>query len=161
MAMKGNLLTEKAVFGVAVQPQSVVSATVNGATISEPWRKGRQIAFFFLGGAFASGAQLTFKVQVRDRVAQTWANVKDAKGVNDMQVDTTRTADAGPLEAGALIGSLEMDFFNGDTKDAIRLTVQESGAGASLVAVGYIIYDCYERPQTNTDELFSRSRYGT
>ena len=161
MAMKGNLLLEKCNFGVAVVPQSVSNTTVNGATILEPWRKGRQLVFIFLGGVFAASGNLTIKVQVRDRAAGTWANVKDAKGTNDLEVTPTRIDDTGPLENGAPAGTIEMDLFNAATQDAVRLTVQESATAACLVAVAYIIYDVYEKPVNNTDELLSRSRFGT
>lgn len=161
MALKGNNLLQRCYFGPAVVPQTVTNTTVNGATISAPWEKGRQIAFFFAGGAFASGVNLTIKVQGQKRSDDSWVTLKDAKGTNDLEVSPTAIDDAGALENGVLAGSIDVADLDGVTYKAIRLTVQESGNAAALVAVVYVIFDVRETPVNNTDYLFDRARYGT
>lgn len=161
MALRGNNLLQRCYFGPAVVPQSISNATVNGATISEPWVKGRQIAFFFAGGAFAASANLTIKVQGQKRSDDSWVTLKDAKGTNDLEVSPTAIDDTGALENGVLAGSIDMADVDGVTYKALRLTVQESATAAALVCVVYVIYDVRSTPVTNTDYLFDRARYGT
>lgn len=161
MGMKGNNLLQQCYFGPAVVPQSISNTTINGATISAPWEKGRQIAFFFAGGAFASGGNLTIKVQGQKRSDDTWVTLKDAKGVNDLQVDPTAIDDAGVLENGVIAGSIDMADIDGVTYKALRLTVQEGATAACLVCIMYVIFDTYVTPIANVDYLFDRARYGT
>jgi len=153
--------------GLAFAAQSkAATGTSNGSTISEPWRKGRQISFVCVGGAFATNASLEIKVQGLKRSdGTTWEDIADGDGVNDLQITASLLddGDTGGLENGVLIGSLDLTAMDSTTYKAIRLAVSEnggSGGGAALLGIAYLIYDLYEHPSGTVDQMFDAQRYG-
>lgn len=155
-------LWEEVIFGLALAPQSIASAaTVNGPTIVAPWKKGRAISFLFLGGAFGTTTAAIVKIQKQKISDSTWVDETRPDGTTVLRIPASRSNDASALEAGALMGTLDMGPIDGDTYKAIRVTVVENGGGANamLMGVGYLIHDLYQHPSNMVDELWALQRY--
>lgn len=155
MGMKGNNFFEAVLLEKCIQPQTVTSATVNGATIAEPWRKGRQISFIAQGGTFATNANGQLKLQGQKRSDGTYANLLDKDG-NVLEFDATILDDAGALEAGIALGTVDFGKIDVDTYKGIRVVFIESGGGAMLIGVVGVISDLIRHPSNQTDYLFSK-----
>ena len=157
-----HALWEDTIFGLAVAPQSVASAaTVNGVTIAAPWKKGRMISFLFLGGVFGATTAAIIKIQKQKISDSTWVDETRPDGTTVLRIPAARSNDASVLEAGALMGTLDMGPIDSDTYKAIRVTIVENGGGANtmLLGVGYLIHDLYTHPSGMVDELFALQRY--
>jgi len=160
MPMSGKNPFHSAIHGVALVPQSVNGAAVNGATITEPWKKGRWITFIFIGGAWAAVVDGTLAVQGLKRSdGTTWVAIKEADGTTALVFLATLLDDAGIGENGSFIGSLDLTAFDGSTYKAIRLVYTEGGSAAALVGCAYYISGLYSEPGGDTDYLYAKTRY--
>lgn len=142
--------------GLALAPQSVASATVNGATIQAPWSYGNQIRFLLLGGAFAAGSSGRVKVQGQRIDDDSWEALKEYDGTTDLEFTVTALDDAGALENGYLSGTLDLARVDVETYQAIRLTATAENANAQLFAAAYEIFELYETPSGGTDDLWTK-----
>lgn len=156
---KGNNFFSSVVIGLALAPQSVGQATATGATISEPWRIGRQLSFILLGGVFGTAVAATCKLEGLLRSdGATWQTLKEDDGVTDLGFTASKLADTAVLEGGALLGTVDVSRFDSTTYKAIRLKyVQATAAVTALMAAAYVISDLYSHPSTQTDDLFSKT----
>lgn len=145
---------------IAIAAQSISNATVNGATLSEPWTRGSQLAIVYLGGAFSASASGRLRLQGLARSdGTTWSNLKEHDGTTDLEFTAAKLDDAGAGEGAALIGTLDLSRVDSETYKAVRVTFQAEHASATqLVAVGYLLTDLYARPSAQTDELWSKAR---
>jgi hypothetical protein len=160
MPMPGRNPFHSAIHGLALQPQSVTSAVVNGETILEPWKKGRWLTFIFIGGAWAATVNGSLEVHGLKRSdGTTWEALKEADGTTTLEFDPTLLDDAGVGEAGHFIGSLDLTHIDGSTYKAVRLVYEEDGAAAALVGAAYYISDLYTQPGGDTDYLYAKTRY--
>lgn len=155
MGMKGNNFFEAVILEKCIQPKSCVSETVNGATILEPWRKGRQISFIAQGGVFAANANGQLKLQGQKRSDGSYANLLDKDG-NVLEFDPTILDDTGALEAGVALGTIDFSKIDVDTYKGIRVVFIESGAGAMLISVVGVISDLIRHPSSQTDYLAAK-----
>lgn len=159
MALKGNNLSQRLKVGNSIPAQSVSTiTTINGSDIAEPWRDGRQVAFLFIGGAFAGTASGRLKIQGKKRSDGTYADLVKPGTATVVEFTPTKLDDAGAGENGALLGVLDCADIDGVTYSAIRAVWDNEVAVAQLIAVGHMIYDLYERPSGTTDELFAQMR---
>lgn len=143
--------------GVAIAPQSISGATVNGSAIVEPWKFGRQISFLLAGGAFASSSVGACTVQGRARSdGSTWSPLKQSDGTTNLIFTATALADAGALEGGLLLGTLDLGDVNSETYEAIRLSYVESGSAAQLISASYVISGLYTQPSGTSDDLWAK-----
>lgn len=148
------------IHGVALVPQSVTNTNVAGATILEPWKKGRWLTFIFIGGAWAATVNGKLEVQGLARSdGVTWATLTEADGTTDLEFLATLLDDGGAGENGAFIGSLDLTHIDGVTYKAVRLKYTESGNAAALVGAAYYISGLYSEPGGDTDYLYAKTRY--
>lgn len=141
--------------GLALAPQSVNNAVVNGAEIKEPWSLARQLTFIVTGGAFGTAATGTLKVQGLKRSdGTTWEALKDKDG-NDLAFPVADVADAGPLENGCVIGTLPLGRVDGVTYKSVRLVYDNDVAVAVLIGASYVLSDLYVEPSGQADRLFA------
>ena len=151
--LKGNNFHHHTTGGLALKPQTINGATVDGEDILVPQFYGRQVSFRLLAGAFAAVAQLVVKIEEEDS-AGTLTFVQDKNGA-DLQFTATKTVDGGELENGSLLGTVDCSFLALDTK-IIRLKVQETASQNALVAASYEISDLYKVPSGQDDDLFDK-----
>lgn len=156
---KGNNFFSSVVVGLALAPQSVGQASASGATISEPWRIGRQISFILLGGVFGTAVAATCKLEGLLRSdGATWQTLKQDDGITDLGFTASKLADTAALELGALLGTVDVSRLDSTTYKAIRLKyTQSTSAVTALIGAAYVISDLYSRPSTQTDDLFSKT----
>ena len=160
--MRGNNFHHANSVGLALASQSVSNTTVNGETISEPWRTGRRISFLAVGGAFAASASGRLKVQGLQRAdGSTWENLKESDGTTDLEFTAASLDDGGAGENAVLLGTLPMAKLDATTYKAIRVTFQSEGAQAMLMGVAYVISELYERASGQSDDLFSKIMPGS
>jgi len=160
--MKGNNFFHDAFCGVALVPQSVTNTSAVGVTIKEPWTRGRQIAFLLMGGAQAATVDGKMEIQGLQRDdGTTWATLKEYDGSTDLEFTVTLLDDAGDFENGLVLGTIPLSHVDSETYSAIRVKYTEGGNAASLICVGYVIYDLFEKPSGMTDDLFSKCRYAS
>lgn len=154
--MSGNNFQHEIKAGVALVPQSVANATINGATISEPWKIGRQISFILVGGAFAASATATCAVQGLKRSdGTTWEALLNKNGVA-VAFPAAKLADTAALENGSLLGTLPLRDINNATYKALRITFTAIHATATmLVGCVYVISGARRLPSGQADELFA------
>ena len=157
--MKGNSLVHATKSGLALAPQSVNNGTVNGPTISEPWKHGRQIVFTFLGGVWAATVDGIAKIQrlLRSDMS-TWDDLPNAAGA-DLEFTQTLLDDTGDGESAIIRGTLDLTAIDATTYAAIRLVYIEGGSAAALVGALYEIFDLYTHPSGDTDDLWAKQRY--
>lgn len=141
--------------GLALAPQSVNNAVVNGAAIAEPWSLGRLLSFILIGGAFGTAATGTLIVQGLKRSdGTTWEALKDKDNAT-LAFPVADLADAGPLEAGAILGSVPLGRVDGITYKSVRLVYDNDVAVAVLIGAAYVISDLYAEPSGQADHLFA------
>lgn len=154
--LKGNNLFSKVKPFVAIEPQSVGQATVNGTAIAAPQKWGRQIMFVMQGGTFGTSVAATCTVEYSTNGGSSYAAVDDKDG-NDLVFTASKLADAGTLEHGYLLGTLDLSMLHADTTH-IRLTyVQATGAVTALIACMAYVFDLYTHGSGETDDLFSKT----
>lgn len=152
--MNGNNLIHQVLVGLALEPKATgTGGSTTGATISEPWAKGRKISFLLVGGDHGTAATATCVVQVQKRSDDSWVSLLDATGTA-VAFTASKLADTGALEDGTLLGELDATRIDSTTYKAIRL-LYTRGAQAvdTLVGAAYIISDLYTLPSGNTNEL--------
>lgn len=156
---KGNNFFNSVVVGMALTPQSVGQASVNGSTISEPWRIGRQLSIILLGGVFGTAVAATCKFYgLRRSDGTTWDVLKEDNGSTDLAFTASKLADTAALEGGTLLGTIDVSKFDATTYKAIRIVYnQTTAAVTALVAACYVISDLYNHPGTQTDDVFSKT----
>lgn len=162
--MKGNNSFRRTYRGVAIVPQSVTTATVDGATITEPHLLGRQIMFVLLGGAIAATVTgIICRVQGQKRSDSTWATLKENDGTTDLAFTAAKIQDGTAFELGSIIGTVPLDKkrgtggFDGEIYKAIRLQFVAGGTGAALVAADYSISDIYAmRDDDGIDDIYAK-----
>ncbi len=153
--MKGHNFFHQVVAGLAIPPQSIANATVNGTAIVEPWSKGRQLVFHLLGGAFAASADGLCKVQVQKRSDSSWVDWLNAAGTL-VQFPAAKLDDAGELENGELLGTIPLTDVDSGTYKAMRLVfIAQHATATQLIAAGYLIFDLRSEPSGQVDELFA------
>ena len=152
-----NNFYENAIISNALNAQTVNAATVDGPAIVEPWRTGRQLAVILVGGTLAAGSSGRFKASVRKRSDATWVALLD-KNATQIEFPVLKLDDAGALENGALVGTLDLDYVDSDTYNAIRFSYTSEGAQNQTVAAAYVLYDLYARPGSQIDDLFGLQR---
>lgn len=156
MSLRGNNFFHAVKFGRALAPQTVSNATVTGDAIVEPWKEGRQLSFIAVFGDIAAA---TFTLQVQGRLrsdGSTWEDVQ--VGGTTLQFTSSKMTDAGAADGGALIGTLDLNVFDGETYEAIRLEGVESATANVPIGVAYVIYDLLVHPSGETDEIFDTQR---
>ena len=153
--LKGNNLHHQVLVLPAIPAQSIAAATVNGTALAEPQKKCGQLGIISLCGAFASTASGRLKVQGLLRSdGTTWEDVQDLNAV-DLEFPAAKFDDAGAAENGALLGTIPMADWDGETYKSIRVQfIAETAVVAQLVAVGFVLFDLQLRPSGQTDELF-------
>src|SRR5688572_29245240 len=98
--MKGNNLHHRIITGAAIVPVSIASGAATAVAIPDTTlRKGRQLHFILLGGAFAAGATATCVVQGQKRSDAAWEALKNSAAA-DIAFTASELADAGALEVG-------------------------------------------------------------
>lgn len=140
---------------VALAPvtlNSGATASANGNTIKEPWKKGRQLSFIAILGAIAAGSVLSLKVQGQKRSDDTWATLKEADGVTDLIFTATGLADND--DGKGVIGTLDLTRIDGTTYKAIRVLAANAAAFDALIGVAYVIFDLLRHPSGTVDDLF-------
>jgi hypothetical protein len=156
--MKGQNFHHANVVGLALATQSLSAATGTGATISEPWRIGRQISFIAVGGAFAASASGRLRVFGLSRSdGTTWVALKENDGTTNLEFLPTLYDDAGLGEGAALLGTIPLSDVDGTTYEAIRVTFESEGAQAMLIGIAYVISDLHEYPSGQVDYLFDKA----
>lgn len=147
MALKGNNFFHHAKVGSALLSQSIAAAgTANGVTILEPWRIGRQLSFLLTAGAMGASSSLTCTVQgLRRDDGTTWEAVKESDGTTNLAFTPTDLDDAGALETqGYLLGTMDLNHFDGETYKAVRIVIVNDGTPAVVMGASYIISDLYK-----------------
>ena len=140
---------------VAIPPNDCNNETVAGNTISEPWNKGRQLAFLVALGAVAAGAVLSITVQgLRRDDGATWEALKESDGVTDLKWTAAELGDADDGKGG--VGTLDLTRIDGETYKAIRLSVTNAAAFSALVSASYVIFDLLRHPSDTVDQLFTK-----
>lgn len=157
--MKGNNYHEKVESGVALVPQTIATGnSANGATISEPWKKGRQLALQVLVGATAANTTGTLTVQgLRRSDGTTWEALKQNDGTTDLTFPAALFTDGGgsSIENGEALGTVYLDRVKSDVYKAVRVVATCAGSGGSLaIAVGYAIFDLVRGASSKVDQLF-------
>lgn len=144
--MRGNNFHHANISGRSISPQVVGVATVNGVTISEPWRDGRQITFLLIVGVVTG--DITFHWEVQERGTTTWKDLMDnADTPVDVEVTFDSSADDTQLEA-----TIALKDIDSDTYDAIRIQVTGTNA-ADAASCSHVISDLYERPGGDANAL--------
>lgn len=149
--LKGNNFWMSVKAGVAIKPQSIGAATVNGETILAPWKTGRQITFILQGGAFSSTSVGHCVLQVRNADA-TWEASDPA-----LAFTTSKLADSGALEGSYLLATFDFSDVVGLERlhDAIRLSyTQDTSAQTQLISASYVISDLFKHPSTEATPEF-------
>ena len=155
MSLVGNRFIQRTKSGLALAPQSVNNATVNGPTISMPWRDGRIISFQLLQGALASGVVGACTVQVQQKSDDAWVALKDNQATPaDLVFTASKLAD--DQDNTLISGEVDLRHVDGALYKAMRLSYTESGAAAALVAGSYTISDLYSRPSDDVDDFNSK-----
>lgn len=161
MGMVGKNFFHRQYVGLALAAQSIAAAaTVNGADITEPQRKGRQITFILTGGAIAANGSLQVLIKGKKRSDGTYVTLKKKDGTTDLEFTATLMDDATQLENGVIIGTLDMGDVDWETYGGLRLTAIEnggSGGGAVLLAASYVISDLFTEPSGMTDDIFAKA----
>lgn len=140
---------------VAFVPQNVNNSAVNGADINEPWKVGRNLAFHLVAGAMVATDALTITVQGKKRSDSAYEAVKDKDG-NNLIFTVTKTSDGGALENGHLLGTVDLERFDGNKYSDIRLSAINAVALNVLLAAAYEISDPHARPTGQVDDLLSK-----
>lgn len=154
--LKGNNFFAAVLAGIAVIPKDYNGSSTAGATISEPWKLGRQITFVAIGGAHASSATMTCKVQGLKRSdGTTWEALKESDGTTDLAFTASKLADAGEIENGVILGTIPLSKIDGDVYKAIRLAPVGS-AHAQIFGASYFITDLIRHPSTQTDDIWDK-----
>ena len=141
--------------GLALLPQVVAAVAKSGATILEPWKKGRTLSFILLGGAMTTDDALTITLQGQKIADDSWAALTDLDG-DTLTFTTTKTADAAALDSGSLIGSIPLSKIDGDTYKAVRIVAVNGVAQNVILGAAYVISDLYSAPSSMTDDLLSK-----
>lgn len=152
--LKGNNFRHQVEVGVALAPTTINNTTTNGSTITEPWKRARQIAFIFMGGAFPATTDTTITIQGQARSNGAWAALTDKDG-NNLALTGSVYDDGGALESGALLGSFDLSRVDSSTYKAIRAIVTNGVATAAIYAIAYVLFDPYTKPTGQTDVLAS------
>lgn len=168
---------------------NVNSSDVAGATIVEPWKKGRQLMICITAGTLASNDVITFRVQMRRKGTSTWDNLivpgtASTAVAFSGQVGTGGTSITGRLAAGnPVFGVLDLTRLptsidgppgiagaastpaagNAGTYeyDALRITgINAVAQNVACSAVG-IIGDQIASPVATValEDLFNKQRY--
>lgn len=154
---KGNNFFHKVKYGRALAAQSVGQATVNGETIVEPWKHGRQLSFFLIGGAISATAANTIVVEGRVRADSTWETIVSPVDDADVEFDDANLNNADLLETDSLLGTIDLSRVDGERYNALRISItQATSAQTTLIAAGYLISDLYRHPSGSVDYLFSQ-----
>lgn len=140
--------------GLALKPQSITSATVNGPDIVEPWVKGDTLALILLGGTFATNADAAVRIQGKKRSDGNYVTLTD-KNSATLQFPVTLLDDGGEAESAARLGTIPLEEIDAETYSALRVVAQESGGGAVLLGVGYVISGLRNKVSGQVDDLFS------
>lgn len=161
MSLRGNNFHMRVLHGLALETKATgTGGTTTGATIVEPWHKGREISFLLVGGDHGAAATATCVVQGRRRDNASWEALKNKAGT-DLQFTASKLADGGALEDGTLLGTVPLENVDNETYDAMRL-LYTRGAQAvdTLVGAAYIISDLYTCPssQHTADDLYGQLR---
>lgn len=142
--------------GVALVPGNVDdSPTINGATIVEPWKKGRNLAFHLIAGAMTTNDALTITIQVQKRSDDSWTPMLDRLGAS-LIFTVSKASDGGVLDGGHLLGTIDLERADGNTYKAIRLSAVNAVAQNVVLGAAYEISDVYSRPTSQTDDLLSK-----
>lgn len=144
--MRGNNFHHANVTGLSIAPVVVGNATASGATISEPWRTGRQLTFIIQVGVLGGTATYSFEVRVRG--SATWKDLMDSASTPvDVTVIFTNTQDGTQREA-----TINLRDIDSDTYDAIRIVVTATDA-TDAVGVSHVISDLYRKPGGDANAL--------
>jgi len=146
MALRGNNFFHHNKVGNALLPASIAAAgTGTGTTISEPWRRGRQLSFILLAGAMGGSSSLTATIQgLRRDDGTTWEALKESDGITNLAFTPANMDDAGQLETdGYLLGTMDLNHIDGITYSAVRLVLVNDGTPAVVAGAAYVISDCY------------------
>lgn len=136
---------------------------IEGATILNAHKVGRQLSFILAAGAMAATDALAIEVEGSLDGGTTWENVKDKDG-NDLVFTLSKVSDGGQLEDGVLIGTIPLDRANKrdltndsvrDTPfyDAYRITAVNAVAQDVLLSAVAVISDLFERASVEVDDL--------
>ena len=156
MSLIGKNFFHAVKFGVALAPQTVSNGTASGPAISEPWKLGRQISFI-AGFGDIGAATFTLKVQGLLRSdGTTWEDVQVDS--TDLAFLSSKMTDAAAADGAALIGTLDLNVFDGVTYESIRLQGVESATANVPIGVVYVISDLLRHPSGETDEIFDTQR---
>lgn len=155
--MKGKNFHHHNIVGLAVAPKDYNGVATVGATIKEPWTKGRQLSFILIGGAFASSASLTCVVQGQKRSDDSWVTLKEHDGSTDLEFTQTKLDDTAEIEGGALLGTIPLNTIDVETYKALRL-LPTGSAHSQIFGASYIISDLYTSPSGQEDDLFSKTQ---
>lgn len=151
MSVIGNRFTHANRCGLSFLPQAVNSATVNGATILHPWRYGRAITFILVGDSPAT-TDLTCIVQGQRASDDVW------EPITGLTFTPAKLNDGGQMDGGCLLGELDVGALDGVTYKAIRLSFTNSAATAALIGGSYSIFDLYDHPSGDIDDLWETQR---
>lgn len=154
--------------GVALVPQNVGNAQVNGAAIVNPWSIGHSLLFIATAGAFATNDSITFKIELRRAGTSTWDRLKDPAG-NDV-VSTAQTPTGQLGTTGFWLGELDLNRIQTVKKpdgradydyDALRIVAINGVAQNVVIGIGYVIGHPYTRPvgTAAVEDLFNKQRY--
>ncbi len=144
--------------GASVPPQTINNATVNGTDIVEPFRTGRQLVFFFMGGSWPANTDFRLRVFGKRRDTGAYDALLGKDNVTALEFTQTKLDDAGAGENGALIGTLYANEVDLETYGAFRVTLQNVAATAAIAGVGHFVADLYSHPSATPDELFAQQK---
>ncbi len=155
--MKGNNYHHKVITGAAIVPQSIANQAATAVAIPDSTlRKGRQLAFRLLAGAFATSATATCSVQGQKRADDAWENLKNGAGT-DIAFTASELADGGALEvAGQFLGTVPVSEIDLAKYKAVRLLFTATHATATMVvAASFTLFDLYDVSGGQVDKLFA------
>ncbi len=137
---------------LALAPQTINNAQVDGVDIKEPWSLGRVIKFFLLLATIPGATQLHFYVYGKKRSDGSYVRLKDVAG-NDLEIPIARIATSGAGSAAALGASLDLSRIDSTTYSALRISVKNDNATAQVGGVAYEIADTLIHPTSQVDEF--------
>ena len=157
--MRGNNFHQVNVVGQSIAGQTITGvATVNGATITEPWRDAAQIAFLLNVGAISATFAGTVRFQGLKRSdGTTWENLKANNGTTDLTGGDAKLVDSGAGEDATLLATLYLQRVLSDTYSAVRISVAGTVAAQTIViGVAHVLNGRIRNPSAQVDESFAQ-----
>lgn len=151
MGMAWNRPAYDKVAGLAVAPQAINNAQVDGVDIKEPWSIGRMIWFLISMATIPAATQLHFYVYGKKRSDSSYVRLKDVSG-NDLEIPIAKLATAGAGSAATLFAGLDLSRVDSTTYSALRVSLKNDNATAQVGGCTYEIGDLTALPSSQVDD---------